>query len=141
MSDYFDQQYKADAQFGKLFNALTVLIVIVACLGLFGLSSFLVLRRRKEISIRKILGASIDQIAILVSKNFLGLVLLANLIAWPIIFFSMNRWLNQFAYHIDISYIIFVTSAGVTIAIAAATVAFQSIKTAHGNVIDNLRSE
>ncbi len=141
MTDYFDQQYKADAQFATLFNIVTVLIVIVACLGLFGLSSYLVLRRRKEISIRKILGASVDQIAILVSRSFLGLVLLANLIAWPIIFFVMDRWLNQFAYHVDISYMIFITSAGLTIAIAVATVALQSIKAANGNMIDNLRSE
>jgi putative ABC transport system permease protein len=100
-----------------------------------------VLRRKKEISIRKILGASIDQIAILVSKNFLGLVLLANLIALPFILFVMDRWLNQFAYRIDIDYIILLISAGVTITIAAVTVAFQSVNAAKANVIDNLRSE
>ncbi len=141
MTDHFDQQYKADAQFATLFNVVSLLTVIVACLGLFGLSSYLVLRRKKEISIRKILGASIDQIAILVSKNFLGLVLLANLIALPFILFVMDRWLNQFAYRIDIDYIILLISAGVTITIAAVTVAFQSVNAAKANVIDNLRSE
>jgi putative ABC transport system permease protein len=141
MSDYFNQQYKADNQFAKLFNVVTILIIIVACLGLFGLSSYLVLRRKKEISIRKILGASADQITVLVSKSFLRLVLLANLIAWPISFFVMERWLNQFAYHVDINNKIFIITGGITVAIAAATVAFQSIKSANGNVIDNLRSE
>lgn len=141
MTDYFNQQHKADDQFATLFNIVTVLTVIVACLGLFGLSSYLVLRRRKEISIRKILGASVHQIAIVVSGNFLSLVLLANLIALPIIFFVMNRWLNQFVYHIDINYVIFITSSGLTVVIAAATVAFQSINAANRNVIDSLRSE
>jgi putative ABC transport system permease protein len=141
MTEYFDQQYKEDAQFATLFNVVTVLTVIVSCLGLFGLSSCLVLRRKKEISIRKIFGASVDQIAILVSGNFLSLVLVANVIAWPIIFYLMDRWLDQFAYHIDINYVIFITSSGLTIVIAAATVAFQSINAANGNVIDSLRSE
>ncbi len=141
MDDYFDQQYKADVQFASLLNVLTVLIVIVACLGLFGLSSYLVTRRKKEISIRKLLGASVHQISILVSKNFLTIVFLANIISWPIIFFTMDRWLSQFAYRIDIGYASIIASSSLTIIIAAATVAVQSLRAARSNVVSNLRSE
>jgi putative ABC transport system permease protein len=141
MNDYFDQQYTVDVQFAKLLNLLTALIVIVACLGLFGLSSYLVMRRKKEISIRKLLGASVQQISILVSKNFLTIVFLANIISWPIIFFTMDRWLSQFAYHIDIGYASIITSSALTIVIAAVTVAVQSVRAATSNVVNNLRSE
>jgi putative ABC transport system permease protein len=102
MDDYYNQQYQSDQEFAKIFSVFTTLAIAIACLGLFGLSSYLVVKRSKEISIRKVLGASVRQLAVLVSREFILIVLIANVIAWPVSYFALNHWLNGFAYRIDL---------------------------------------
>jgi putative ABC transport system permease protein len=141
LDDYYNEQYKSDQQFGQLFGLFTTIGILIACLGLFGLSSYLVLQRTKEIGIRKVLGASIRQIAILVSKDFILIVLLANLIAWPVAYWVMNGWLNNFAYRMELGVLIFIVPGVSALFLALITVSSQSIKAALINPIDNLRSE
>lgn len=114
---------------------------MVACLGLFGLASFSVEQRTKEIGIRKVLGASITNVLRLISKEFMVLVLLANVIAWPVAYFVMNKWLGEFAYRVQISLFIFLLSGGLALTIALLTVSWLSIKAATANPIESLRYE
>jgi putative ABC transport system permease protein len=115
--------------------------VIISCLGLFGLSAFSIGQRTKEIGMRKILGASVPNITALISKQFVLLVLLSNLIAWPAAYYFMNKWLQEFAYRIDISWWVFVLSGGLTLIIAMLTIGFQAIKAATANPVEALRYE
>jgi putative ABC transport system permease protein len=141
LDDYYNEQYKSDQQFAQLFGLFTTIGILIACLGLFGLSSFLVLQRTKEIGIRKVLGASIRQIVILVSKDFILIVLLANLIAWPIAYWIMHGWLNDFAYRIELSAVAFIIPGLSALLIAIITVSSQSVKAALINPVENLRDE
>lgn len=141
LEDYFNQQYQSDQQFGKIVGLFTVLAIVIACLGLFGLSSYLVVQRTKEIGIRKVLGASVDQIMLLASEEFVLIVLIANVIAWPISYFIINNWLNGFAYRITLGILIFLIPGLSALVIAMFTVAYQSIKAASANPVNSLRSE
>jgi putative ABC transport system permease protein len=118
-----------------------VFAVLIACLGLFGLASFTTLRRAKEIGIRKVLGASVQGITLLLSKEFMGLVLLANLMAWPIVYFSLNAWLRKFAYRTNMGIWIFAAAGFLSLAIALLAVSYQSIKAALTNPGDSLKYE
>lgn len=140
MGDYFDSQYESDIHFAGLINGFMMLVVIIACLGLFGLSSYMVQQRKKEISIRKLLGASVEHITLLVAKDFLIIVVLANIVACPIIFYAMEYWLREFAYRINPGLVSCLAPAVLTIIIAALTVAVQSVKAATTNVASNLKS-
>jgi putative ABC transport system permease protein len=137
----FDQQYRSDEQVGKIFSIFTVLGLFIACLGLLGLASFTAESRTKEIGIRKVFGASIAGIVIMLSKKFTRWVLLANVIAWPLAYYIMSRWLKNFAYRTDINILIFVLSGLLVLAIALLTVSFQSIRAALANPVDSLRYE
>ena len=137
----FDQQYRSDEQVGKIFSIFTVLGLFIACLGLLGLASFTAESRTKEIGIRKVFGASIAGIVIMLSKKFTKWVLLANVIAWPLAYYIMSRWLKNFAHRTDINILIFVLSGLLVLAIALLTVSFQSIRAAHANPVDSLRYE
>jgi putative ABC transport system permease protein len=141
LDDYFNLQYQSDVQFGKVFGLFSLLAIIIACLGLFGLSSYLVLQRTKEIGIRKVLGATVVQITSLVSKEFILIVLISNIIAWPIAFYTMDFWLRGFAFRIDLGVFSFVLPTAITLLIATLTVATQSIKAARANPTINLRAE
>ena len=141
LDDYYNQQYQSDVQFGNVFSLFTLLAIIIACLGLFGLSSYVVALRTKEIGIRKVLGASVEKIAIIVSREFILIVLLANLIAWPVSYFIMDYWLTGFAYRIDLGILIFLIPGVSALLLAVLTVAFQSIKAASANPVNSLRSE
>lgn len=141
LDDHFNEVYQVDDQVSKIVGILAGLIIVISCLGLFGLASYSAEKRIKEIGIRKVLGATVQNITLLLSKNFLGLVLLANLIAWPIAWFVMHRWLEDFAYRITIQWWIFALAGIVSILIAFFTVSFQSIKAAVTNPIKSLRSE
>jgi putative ABC transport system permease protein len=141
LDDYFNQQYQSDVLFGKICGLFTLLAVIIACLGLFGLSSYMVIQRTKEIGIRKILGASASQITVLVSKEFILIILITNIIAWPISYFVMNTWLNGFAYRISLGPLSFFIPMATSLVIAIFTVAAQSIKAAIDNPVNSLRSE
>jgi putative ABC transport system permease protein len=137
----FDQQYRSDEQVGKIFGIFTVLGLFIACLGLLGLASFTTESRTKEIGIRKVLGASVPGIVIMLSKQFTKWVLLANIVAWPAAYYFMSEWLQNFAYRTNIHFMIFVLSGFLVLAVALLTVNFQSIRAATSNPADSLRYE
>ncbi|RRQ50391.1 ABC transporter permease [Maribacter algicola] len=137
----FNQQYEADFKFKNLFTIFSFLAILIACLGLLGLATYSAVQRTKEIGVRKVLGAEVSSIALLLSKDFLKLVLLAILIATPFSWYAMNKWLNDYAYQIDIQWWVFALSGGIALAIAIATVSFQAIKAARANPVKSLRTE
>jgi putative ABC transport system permease protein len=137
----FDQLYRSEQQQGNLFTIFSCIAVFIACLGLFGLSAFTITQRVKEIGVRKVLGASVPQIVIELSKDFLKLVLIATMIAFPIAWYSMSKWLLDFAFRINISWWIFLIAGVIALLIAFATISFQSIKAALANPVKSLRSE
>jgi putative ABC transport system permease protein len=141
LDEAFGRQYKADEKLSQIFSCFTLLAIFIACLGLFGLASFTAEKRTKEIGIRKALGASVSEIIWLLSKEFTRWVLVANIIAWPIVYLAMNRWLQNFAYRIDIGLGTFVISALLALLIALLTVGFQAIRAARANPVDTLRYE
>jgi putative ABC transport system permease protein len=141
LDDYFDQQYQSDVLFGKVFGLFTILAVIIACLGLFGLSSYMVVQRTKEIGIRKVLGASVTEITTLVSKEFMFTILLANIIAWPISYWAVSQWLDGFAYRISLGILSFLIPTLISFTIALLTVAAQSVRAAKADPVKNLRTE
>jgi len=141
LDDHFNEVYKADNQVSQIVGILAGLAIFISCLGLFGLASHSAERRVKEIGVRKVLGASVQNITILLSSNFLKLVLIANIIAWPIAWFAMHKWLQDFAYRINIQWWIFILAGIVSVMIAFFTVSFQSIKAAIANPVKSLRSE
>ncbi len=137
----FQKNYANEERTAHLIRYFTLIGVCIACLGLFGLAAYTAERRRKEIGIRKVLGASVGQIITLLSTGFLKLVLLAFVIAAPIAWYTMNQWLANFAYRIAISGWIFVLAAGLAVFIALLTVSFQAIKAALANPVKTLKSE
>lgn len=139
--DQFDMLYKAEIQAGKVITAFACLAVFIACLGLLGLASFTASQRTKEIGIRKVLGATTSGILVLLNKDFVKRVLVANLIAWPLAFYAMNKWLQNFAYRIRINIWMFLASAVIALLIALFTVSYQTIRAARGNPADSLRYE
>jgi putative ABC transport system permease protein len=141
LDEAFGRQYKADEKIARIFTCFTVLAIFIACLGLFGLASFTAEKRTKELGIRKALGASVSEIIWLLSKEFTKWVLVANFIAWPLAYLAMNKWLQNFAYRINIGLGAFVLSAWLALLIALLTVGFQSIRAARANPVDALRYE
>ena len=141
MDEAFDSIYRSEQRVGKIFITFAILAIFIACLGLFGLATFSAEQRNKEIGIRKVLGASVLQITTLLSKDFLKLVLIAFVIASPIAYYFMDKWLADFAYRITISWWIFALAGVSAIAIALITVSWQSIKAALMNPVKSLRSE
>lgn len=137
----FDQQYQREEKGKILLSWFSSLVIVISCLGLFGLAAFTAEARTKEIGVRKVLGASITSITILLSRNFLKLVLIAIVIATPLAWYAMNWWLQGFAYRIDMAWWMFVLAGVLAIAIALLTVSFQSVKAALMNPVTSLRSE
>ncbi|MCB0839517.1 MAG: ABC transporter permease [Bacteroidetes bacterium] len=141
LDEYFARQYKAEQQFGKVFSIFSGLAILVACLGLFGLASYLAARRKKEIGIRKVLGASSRQILVLLGKQFVVLMIIATAIAIPFAWWGGDQWLNQYAYHIDLSVWLFVIPVMMVLGIAVLTVTWQTLRAAHSDPVDSLRYE
>jgi putative ABC transport system permease protein len=141
LDDHFNEVYKADNQVSQIVGILAGLAIFISCLGLFGLASHSAERRVKEIGVRKVLGASVQNITLLLSKNFLLLVLIANLIAWPTALWGVYSWLQTYAFRIDIQWWIFALAGIASVLIAFCTVSFQSIKAAVANPVKSLRSE
>jgi len=137
----FEQMHISDKKMSEVFSIFSILAIFVACLGLFGLAAYTVAQRTKEIGVRKILGASTSNIYLLLSKDFLTWVALANIIAWPAAYYVMNKWLQSFAFRISIGWEMFLVSAGVALVISMLTVAYQSAKAALANPADSLRYE
>jgi putative ABC transport system permease protein len=141
LDESFARMYADVQRMGYVFSTFALLAIIIACLGLFALSSFMIVQRTKEIGIRKVLGASISNVVFILSKDFLILVVLSNAIAWPVAYYFMNKWLQDFAYRINMSLSMFVLSGGIALLIALATVSYQAIKAATSNPVEALRYE
>jgi putative ABC transport system permease protein len=141
LDENFDKLYEAEQRQGNIFTAFACIAIFIACLGLFGLSAFTISQRVKEIGVRKVLGANIGGIVALLSKDFLILVLVASLIAFPVAWFAMHNWLKDFAYRVSISWWIFLAAGLAALAIALATVSFQAIRAAMVNPVKALRTE
>jgi ABC-type antimicrobial peptide transport system permease subunit len=136
-----DNLYKGEQQLGSLFNIFAILAIFISCMGLYGLSAFMSEQRIKEIGVRKVLGASVFSIVYLLSTGITRLIIIAAFIAIPLSWFTINSWLNNFAYRIDISWIIFLISTLSALIIAWLTVSYESIKAAVTNPVKSLRSE
>lgn len=141
LDDDFNRQYGAEERMGTLFSVLTVLGIVIAVLGLFGLASFMAEQRTKEVGIRKVLGATVTNVTALLSKDFVKPVLFANLLAWPVAWVTMHEWLQNFAYRINIGWWVFALAGGLALVIAVLTVSAQAIKAAFANPVDSLRYE
>ncbi|MCP4724079.1 MAG: hypothetical protein GY863_03535 [bacterium] len=141
VDEYYDRQYQAESRLSQLFSFFTVIAILIACLGLFGLASFTAEQRTKEIGIRKVLGASVSGIVFILSKEFTKWVIFATVLAWPAAYFVMNKWLEGFAYRTDLNIWAFLGSGLLAMFIAILTVSYQSIKTAITNPVKSLRYE
>jgi putative ABC transport system permease protein len=141
LDDNFNRQYRAEEQIGSMMAVFTLLGLFIACLGLFGLAAFMAEQRTKEIGIRKILGSSVPEIVLLLSREFTKWVLLANIIAWPVAYYVVNKWLQHFAYRTPLGIGTLILAAVITLLIAWLTVSYQSIKAATANPVEALRYE
>jgi putative ABC transport system permease protein len=141
LDEAFGRMYQAEERFNKIFTSFAILAILISCLGLFGLAAYMTEKRTKEVGIRKVLGSSVFRIVFLLANEFGKWVLIANVIAWPLAYYFMNRWLQTFAYHTTIGIGVFFISGLAALAVALLSVGFQSIKAARANPVDSLRYE
>ena len=137
----YDKQFRADRQFQQVFTVITGFAIFIACLGLFGLASFTVSKRAKEIGIRKVIGASVAQIVVLLSGNFIKTVMVSALISVPITYWLVINWLDNFSARIDVSWWLFFVPTLIVLILAMASMGFKTLKVAFGNPVDSLRDE
>jgi putative ABC transport system permease protein len=136
-----DNLYKTELLTGNLATFIALLAIFISCLGLYGLASFSAQQRTKEIGVRKVLGASVPDILSMLTRDFIKWIILANLIAWPIAWYAMNKWLQNFAYRIEMSWWMFATAGGIALVIALLTISWQAIRAATANPVEALRYE
>lgn len=141
LNERLDAMYRSEQRVGVIITLFTILAVFISCLGLFGLASFMALRRTKEIGIRKVLGAKISSVVVLLIKEFSKWVIVANMIAWPLSYFVLDRWLQAFPYRTDIKLWLFLGTGLATFLVAILTVSYQSIRAAIANPVESLRYE
>jgi putative ABC transport system permease protein len=141
LDEELDSLYRTEQLTSKIIGYITILAVFISCLGLFGLSSFTTEQRTKEIGIRKVLGASVSGVVLLLNKEFTKWVIIANIIAWPVAYFAMRKWLQNFAYRADIGLGVFIFSAVLVLIVALMTVSYQSFKAAVAHPADSLKYE
>jgi putative ABC transport system permease protein len=141
LNEYFGRQYESDQRFGKVFGLFTALAIFVACLGLLGLSSFMIRLRTKETGVRKVLGASVTSLLVLFARDFVRLVVVASLIALPLVYLGAHRWLDNYAFHIEPGWIIFLGPPLLLLVISLAMIGFQSVRTALANPVNSLKTE
>ncbi|HXL56334.1 MAG TPA: FtsX-like permease family protein, partial [Chitinophagaceae bacterium] len=141
MDEDFNKLYTTEQRTGQIFITFAVLAILIACLGLFGLVTYAAEQRTKEIGIRKVLGANVANIVTMISKDFLKLILIASIIAFPVAWWAMNKWLQDFAYRVNVSWWVFALAAVLVVLIALMTISFQSIKAALANPVKSLRTE
>jgi putative ABC transport system permease protein len=141
LDEEFGALYQSEQRMGVVFTLFTALSIFVACLGLFGLAAYTAERRRKEIGIRKVLGASVQGVVTMLSKEFVKMVLIASVIAFPVAWWAMNNWLEDFAYRINIEWWVFFAAAFLALLIALATISFQAVRAAVANPVKSLRTE
>ena len=137
----YARQYRSEQVIGKLSDAFAFLAIFISCLGLFGLATFTAEQKRKEIGIRKVLGASVFSITSFLSEDFVKLVMIALVIASPVAWFTMHQWLENYAYRVDMSWWTFVLAGVIALVIAMFTVCFQAVKAAIANPVKSLRTE
>lgn len=133
--------YRNEQRMGKIVGYFTFLAIAISCLGLFGMASFMTEQRTKEIGIRKVLGAPVSRIILLLSADFTKWVLAANIIAWPVAYFAISKWLENFAYRTDLNMSIFILSGILALVTALLTVSYQTLRAALANPVDSLRYE
>jgi putative ABC transport system permease protein len=141
VDENLSSMYQTELRLGKIFGIFSGLAIFIACLGLFGLASFTTEQRTKEIGIRKVLGASVAGIVAMLSKDFLKLVLIANAIAWPLGWYGMRLWLQDYAFRVDMGWWVFALAGAATLFIALLTVSFQAVRAAVANPVRSLRRE
>ncbi|MFB3082792.1 MAG: ABC transporter permease, partial [Gammaproteobacteria bacterium] len=142
LNDDFDRQYRAEEQFGQVFAVFALLAIFISCLGLFGLAAFTAEQRTREIGVRKVLGASAPDIVLLLNRDITRLVVLAAVLVTPVVYLGMDRWfLQDFAYRIEISWLIFLMAGLAALLVTWLTVAYQSIKAALADPVEALRYE
>jgi putative ABC transport system permease protein len=141
MDEDFNKQYTTEQRMGQIFITFAILAIVIACLGLFGLITYAAEQRIKEIGIRKVMGASVPHIVSMLSKDFLKLVLVASVITFPVAWWAMNKWLQDFAYRTELSWWVFAAAGLLALLIALITVSFQAIKAAMANPVKSLRTE
>jgi putative ABC transport system permease protein len=137
----FDQMYRTEQRFGIIVMTFSILAIFIACLGLFGLAAYMAEQRTKEIGIRKVLGASVSSITQMLSRDFILLVILSSLIAFPLAWWAMHSWLQDFSIRVDIKWWVFAVAFFAAVGIALVTVSFQAIRAALANPVKSLRSE
>jgi putative ABC transport system permease protein len=141
LDDEYNTLYKDEAKLGTIFGAFTGLSILIASLGLFGLAAFMAAQRTKEIGVRKVLGASVKNIVVLLTKDFLVMVMIAFVVSVPLAWYSMSRWLEGFAYRIDLSWWMFGGAGFLAVAIALFSVGYLSLKASMANPVESLKSE
>jgi putative ABC transport system permease protein len=141
LDDHFREVYRTDSQITQMVSVLAFLAILISCLGLFGLASYSAERRIKEIGVRKVLGASSSSIVSLLSKHFIWLVLIANAIAWPLAWLTVNKWMQDYAYRVPMSWWVFALAGFIALGIALLTVSVLAMKAAMANPVTSLRSE
>jgi len=141
LDDQFNGQYQSDQRFGQMFTLFSFLAILIACFGLIGLSAYNILQRTKEVGIRKVLGATTQNVVFILSKDFLLLVIISFVIAAPVSWLIMHNWLQDFAYRINISWWVFGVAGLLALAIALSTISYQAIRAALANPVKSLKTE
>jgi putative ABC transport system permease protein len=141
LQDAIGERYEEEQKVGQLFIVFSFLAVIVACLGLFGLATFAAEQKTKEVGIRKVLGASISNIIAILARQFIFLVIISNILAWPPAYFLIDYYLSNFAYRVEIGILVFIVSGLLAFIVAILSICFQSIKAASANPVKALRYE
>jgi putative ABC transport system permease protein len=139
--EIFDRDYRNERMMGKIFGSFMMLSIVIACMGLIGIATFLTEQRTKEIGIRKVLGASVPSVTGLLSRDLTRCVLLANILAWPVAYLVLDKWLQNFAYRANLGMSLFILSGLAALVIALLTISYQTIKAATANPVDSLRYE
>jgi len=141
LDETFDKLFDEEKRLGQLFGLFSGLAIFISCLGLFGLASFTMEQSRKSVAVLKVMGASVTNIVIMMSKDFLGLVLIGLVISAPIAYYSMDRWLNGFAYNVGFAWIVFLYAAIAGTLVAFGTVSYHSLRAASTNPVDSLKEQ
>ncbi|RMD98911.1 MAG: FtsX-like permease family protein [Calditrichaeota bacterium] len=141
LDETYERMFVSEKRLSKIFGAFTVLAIVISCLGIFGLAAFVAEQKTKEIGIRKVLGASVSHIMMMLSQEFIRNILLANILSWPLAYYLMNKWLQNFAYRISIEWWVLALAGGLALVVALLTVSTQAIKAASANPVESLRYE
>lgn len=141
LDETFDKLFDQEKRLGQLFGVFSGLAIFVSCLGLFGLASFTMEQNKKSVAVRKVLGASVGNIVVMMSKDFLTLVLIGLVIAAPIAYYAMDKWLNGFAYNVGFTWVVFAYAALAGAIVAFGTVSYHSLKAATSNPVNSLKEQ